>query len=147
MGIEHKDTYFIAVKVFLEKNGKLLILKDCFGKWDLPGGRLQKDEFDTPLEDVIKRKMKEELGDNVQYTIGQPLLFMRHQRVEQVEGSPTIRIFAIGYEGLLQSGDIHLSERHSEMIWVDPKNFKPEQYFEGGWLRGVEDYLKLRNKK
>jgi len=29
--ITEKDTYFIAVKVFLEKNDKFLILKDDFG--------------------------------------------------------------------------------------------------------------------
>lgn len=29
-----KDTYFVAVKVFFKKDGKLLILKDCFkGGW------------------------------------------------------------------------------------------------------------------
>src|SRR3989344_1927750 len=32
---EYKDTYFVAVKVFLEKDGKLLILRDNFGDWDL----------------------------------------------------------------------------------------------------------------
>ena len=41
---EEKDTYFVAVKVFLEKGGKFLIIKDNFGDWDLPGGRLTRDE-------------------------------------------------------------------------------------------------------
>lgn len=70
MSIDPKDTYFVAVKVFLEKEGKLLILKDSFGDWDLPGGRIKKDEFDVPLEQVIKRKMSEELGNEIQYALG-----------------------------------------------------------------------------
>jgi len=143
--IEQKDTYFVAVKVFLEKDGKLLILKDNFGAWDLPGGRIKKDEFNIPLDQIIKRKMSEELGNNINYTIDQPVVFMRHERIEQTEGNPTVRIFAIGYQGKLESGDIQLSPRHVEMIWVDPNNFKPEEYFKGGWLKGVQEYLSIRN--
>lgn len=39
--IAQKDTYFVAVKLFLEKDGKLFIFKDKFGAWDLPGGRIK----------------------------------------------------------------------------------------------------------
>ncbi|MFA6255341.1 MAG: NUDIX domain-containing protein [Patescibacteria group bacterium] len=146
MSIEQKDTYFVAVKVFLEKDSKLLILKDNFGDWDLPGGRIKKDEFDVSLEQIIKRKMSEELGNDIQYTISKPTVFMRHQRIEQAPGNPTVRIFAIGYRGILEGGTIHLSERHSEMMWVDPDNFEPEKYFKGGWLKGVQEYLSIRKK-
>lgn len=136
-----KDTYFVAVKVFFKKDGKLLILKDNFGDWDLPGGRIKKDEFDVGLADVIKRKVSEELGNEIVYSIGQPVVFMRHQRVEQAPGNPTVRIFAVGYEGEITGGEVKLSERHPEIKWVDPHDFKPEDYFEGGWLKGVQEYL------
>jgi len=33
------------------------------------------------------------------------------------------------------------------MKWVDPKNFEPEDYFSGGWLKGVKEYLTLRENK
>lgn len=138
-----KDTYFVAVKVFLKKDGKLLIMKDNFGDWDLPGGRLKTDELEAPLEEVIKRKMKEELGSDVRYTIGKPVVFMRHERKETVPGNPTVRIFAVGYEGTLTGGEIKTSERHPEFLWVDPKDFHPEGYFKGGWLKGVREYLAL----
>ncbi|MDP1706882.1 MAG: NUDIX domain-containing protein [bacterium] len=141
-----KDVYFVAVKIFLEKDGKLLILKDSFGEWDLPGGRIKKDEFEISLDQIIKRKMSEELGDDINYKIGKPIVFMRHQRIEQSPGNPTVRIFAVGYEGVLESGEIKLSERHTEMLWVDPKNFQPEKYFTGGWLKSVQEYLEIKNK-
>lgn len=57
-----KDLYYVAVKVFLEDKGKLFIFKDKFGDWDLPGGRIRKDEFEASLDEVIKRKMSEEKG-------------------------------------------------------------------------------------
>jgi len=144
IGIEQKDTYFVAVKVFLLREGKLLILKDNFGQWDLPGGRIKKDEFDIPMEDIVKRKIREELGESIIYCIGKPIVFMRHERTEHAPGNPTVRIFAIGYEGEMTGGEIKLSERHTEMLWVDPKTFEPEKYFEGGWLTGVNEYLKLK---
>ncbi len=141
MLIDQKDTYFVAVKVFFEQDGKLLILKDNFGDWDLPGGRIKKDEFETPLDQIIARKMTQEIGPNATYTIGESRVFMRHERQEAVEGNPTVRIFAIGYSGTITSGEIELSERHTEMQWVDIKTFKPEDYFTDGWLKGVQEYI------
>ncbi len=146
MSIDQKDPYFVAVKVFLEKDGKFLVCKDNFGDWDLPGGRIKKDEFETPLEDVVKRKLSEELGAQIEYSLGKPEVFMRHERIEAVEGNPKVRIFGLGYRATLLNGEVKLSPRHTEMIWADPKTFKPDDYFTGGWLKGVQDYINLVNK-
>jgi len=143
MNSNQKDTYFVAVKVFLEHDGKLYIFKDKFGDWDLPGGRIRQDEFATPLEDIIRRKMSEELGDEVEYTIGKPIVFMRHERIESIPDKPTVRIFALGYKATLTKGKPKLSNMHTESMWVDIKTFKPENYFTGGWLSGVREYLAL----
>ena len=141
-----KDTYYVAIKLFLEQDGKLFIFKDKFGQWDITGGRIQKHEFETPLEDILKRKMHEELGDEIEYSIGKPVVFMRHERVEVGRGGEMVRIFAIGYEGKLLKGEIKLSKMHTEHEWVDIKTFQPEKYFTGGWLKGVQEYLeKMRS--
>ncbi len=140
MSVADKDSYFVAVKVFLEKDSKLLILKDNFGDWDLPGGRIKKNEFTTKLSDVLERKMRQEIGSEAMYTMGAPTVFMRHERVEAAPGNPVVRIFAVGYKATLTSGNILLSPRHTEMQWVDINTFKPEKYFTGGWLKGVKEY-------
>ena len=141
-----KDLYFVAVKVFMrDKNGKLFIFKDRFGDWDLPGGRIKQNEFNKPLEKIIARKMREELGGKVVYKLGQPVVFMRHER-DEVSGrgkDKKVRIFAIGYEAKYQKGEINLGKNHLEYKLVGLKNFKPEKYFKGGWLKGVRDYKKL----
>ena len=147
IGIDQKDVYFVAVKIFLEKDGRILILRDNFGDWDLVGGRIKKNEFDTPLEKMVRHKLSEELGDAIQYEIGKPVVFMRHERTEAAPGNPTVRIFALGYEATLVAEAIQLSERHPEMLWVDPSTFEPEKYFTGGWLKGVKEYLLLRNDR
>ncbi|MEK7588907.1 MAG: NUDIX domain-containing protein [Patescibacteria group bacterium] len=140
-----KEMYFVAVKVFLEKDGKFLICKDDFGDWDLPGGRIKKNEFETSLEDVVKRKLSEELGDNIEYILGEPIVYMRHERKEVTPLGDTAKIFALGYVAKFLGGDIKLSPRHTEMFWVETENFKPEDYFTGGWLKGVQEYLKIKN--
>lgn len=145
MSLAEKETYFVAVKLFLEKDGQLFVCKDRFGHWDLPGGRIRKDEFGKPLTEVILRKVREELGDDVQCWIGRPVVLMRHERHEAEEpGNPLIRIFAVGYEAALKSGTIKLPPLFTEGKWVDVRTYRPEEDFEGGWLAGVQEYLALR---
>lgn len=77
-----------------------------------------------------------------------PVVLMRHERVEAAPDSPTVRIFGLGYEGRVESGDIELSPRHTEMLWVDVATFDPTGYFTGGWLAGVREYLaKVRSAR
>ncbi len=73
---------------------------------------------------------------------------MRHERREHVKGGTVpVRIFAIGYEAIWKGGEVILSPRHPRMEWISVKNFKPEKYFKGGWLRGVKDYLAFTRAK
>lgn len=144
MSTQEKDSYFVAVKIFLEKDGKFLVMKDNFGDWDLPGGRIKRDEFETPLDQIIARKMAQEVGSDIKYKLGNPIVFMRHERVED-STKESVRIFAIGYQASWTSGEIKTSERHTDIIWADQKNFKPEDYFAGGWLRGVQEYMAIKN--
>lgn len=138
-----KDLYFVAVKAFLEDKGKLLIVKDKFGDWDLPGGRLRENEFATPLEEILQRKIKEELGEKVNYKIQEPVVFMRHERDEIFQNAQKEkrRIFAIGYKATYLNGEIILGKNHEKYEWLNIKNFNPEDYFTGGWLKGVKEYL------
>ena len=48
---------------------------------------------------------------------------------------------------MLDRGEIKLSKRHTEMLWIDPKIFESEKYFTGGWLKGVQEYLNIQNKR
>lgn len=79
----------------------------------------------------------------MRYKLEKPVVFMRHERKEN--GSK-VRIFAIGYRVIFLGGKIKLSDQHSESMWVPIKSFNPVRYFEGGWLKGLEEYLELRRK-
>lgn len=136
-----KDLYFVAMKLLLRDGDKLLITHDIFGEWDIPGGRIKPDEFEKPLESVIERKVREELGPEVKYKLGEPKVFFRHERNEHGIDGKRVRIFAVGYEAEYLGGDIKLGKHHDKMEWVDIKSFKPEDYFVGGWLKGIKEYL------
>jgi hypothetical protein len=57
MGTQEKEQWFVTVKVFLRDGDKLLILKDIFDDgWDLPGGRIKMDEFETPLLSIVNQR-------------------------------------------------------------------------------------------
>ena len=137
-----KDLYYVAVKLLLRDGDMLLITHDIFGAWDIPGGRIKKDEFEAPLQSVIARKIKEELGPEVKYKLGEPKVFFRHERKEQKLGE-LVRIFAIGYETEYLGGEVSLGDHHDKLEWVDVKTFKPEKYFTGGWLKGIEEYIRM----
>jgi 8-oxo-dGTP pyrophosphatase MutT (NUDIX family) len=142
MDSKSKDLYFVAVKLFLRDGDKLFISHDIFGSWDLPGGRIKKDEFNTPLKDVIARKVHEELGDDLKLEVKEPNgVFFRVERNEAGLDGQLVRIFAVGYDAKYLSGEIKMGKHHDKIEWVDVKTFKPEDYFKGGWLTGVQEYL------
>lgn len=139
----NKDVYFVAVKVFLQdEKGRMLITKDKFGDWDIPGGRLRENDFLTPLESVVGRKIKEELGDKIKYELGEPIVFMRHERDEILASGERAkrRIFAVGYNAKYLGGDLSLGKNHEKHEWVSVDSFVPEDYFKGGWLQGVKEF-------
>lgn len=140
-----KDLYFVAVKALIRNADKLLIVHDIFGEWEIPGGRIRKDEFSTPLEAVLERKITEELGPNIHYRMGNPQVFFRVERTEHDETPHTVHIFGIGYEVFYEGGEIQLGEHHDQLEWVSVIDFEPQKYLTTGWLEGVEEYLKRDN--
>jgi hypothetical protein len=138
-----KDKYFVAVKLFLRDGDKLLITHDIFGAWDLPGGRIKKDEFDVSLESVIGRKIGEELGGGVRYELGEPKVFFRVERLEH-STQEVVRIFAVGYDATYLGGELKMGDHHDQMKWVDVHTFQPQGFFAGGWLAGVQEYIALQ---
>ncbi len=135
-----RDLYFIAVKLLLRDGDKLLVTHDIFGDWDLPGGRIRMNEFETPIFDIIERKVQEELGTAVRYTLGKPVVTFRVERFEATL-QKKVHIFAVGYEATYRGGEIILGEHHDDMKWVDVTTYDPAADFTGGWLKGLQEYF------
>jgi 8-oxo-dGTP diphosphatase len=112
-------TYFVAMKILVKKNGMFLFLRDVSGKrFDLPGGRIDANENFVALNKIIAREVREELGKKFKYELG-PVLF-QYRRIFQDDK----KIFITVYEAKYLSGEIKLSDEHTEFQWIDPKYFK-----------------------
>jgi 8-oxo-dGTP diphosphatase len=120
-------TYNVGLKILLKKGHQYLFLTDAFGKHlDLPGGRIDENEQTTPLVEVIKREVSEEIGNKIAYMLGKPIFqFRRHFE------SKNLRIFHTIYEAEYLSGEIQLSDEHCHFQWLDQKQIllKEKEFF------------------
>ncbi len=140
-----KGLFYVAVKVMLRDGNRILLLHDIFGDWDLPGGRILPDEFGGDLENVIERKMNEELGNDVTYDVEGIETYFQVTRTEHDTGK-TSHIFAIGFSACYLSGSIMLGDHHDEYRWVDIHDLTPSDYFKHGWEVGITKYIEAQTE-
>lgn len=113
---------FVATKAFIERDGKILILREAgkyqdgtnIGSYDVPGGRL------TPGEnwrDSLVREVKEETGLDV--TIGAPFFVGEWRPTPRGEEWQVVGIFF----RCQATGEVILSQDHDNFEWIDPANY------------------------
>ncbi|OGI18240.1 MAG: hypothetical protein A3J06_02315 [Candidatus Moranbacteria bacterium RIFCSPLOWO2_02_FULL_48_19] len=110
--------FYLTVKGIVERDGKILVLKRSAlddhlpGVWETPGGGVDKEE--SPQE-ALKREILEETGLVV--TIGRPFnVFTFRKDTGEFKVGIT---FLCKYE----SGEVKLSEEHSEYRFIKPSEF------------------------
>ena len=143
------DSYHISQKLFIRDKNKLLIFRlKQGGILDLPGGRINTDEFNVPLKQSLLREAREEVGADLKFAVNlKPVVLFRHQ-VPDGRRDAGSRIFLIGYEAEYLRGLVKLSNEHSEYFWQDLAKIKKlkDQFFPGVW-EGVRQYLNFRLQK
>ena len=79
------DFYQVSLKLIIKnKEGETLILKAAHkgsyvGFYDLPGGRIKINEFQTAFEKLLSREVREELGEKVKINVSfKPVAIGRH---------------------------------------------------------------------
>jgi 8-oxo-dGTP pyrophosphatase MutT (NUDIX family) len=144
---EH-DYYQLSLKVIMTNdNNEILALGGMpngsyAGFYDLPGGRVDKDEFTTPLTDILKREIKEELGE-INYTLKpEPVAVGRHLLSASISGLPEdVHVLYLFFEAKFISGEIKISDEHLDYKWFDLTKHKPSELFKSGNLEGINMYL------
>lgn len=143
-----RDFYQISLKLILKNNQEeILILKALddgvfAGHYDLPGGRIDYNEFDTDFLSILKRELLEEIG-NVEVVIDdKPVALGRAELLKVGPNGKRIRILYVIFEGDYQGGEIVISNEHKDYKWVNLKKIKLEDYFVSGILEGIKMYLK-----
>lgn len=136
----------ISFKLFLKNaDGCVLVgtMPDdaCFpGFYDVPGGRMEIGEFHEPIEKIIEREVREELGSEIRYRLHPvPVAFGRHCAVGK-DGSEWC-VMQIYFEADLLGGEARLSDEHAELKWVDLSAIPLEKHFASAWLEAVRMYL------
>ncbi len=102
----------VGLKILLKKGNKMLVLRTDDGYVDLPGGRIDNVEYESPVEKTIAREIREELG-SVRYALGRPLFTYRRYSPKY-----KARIFVLVYEADYVSGTIRLSNEHISHEWI-----------------------------
>lgn len=134
--------YGIAVKAFIVNDKEeLLILKrdpnDVYkpGKWDNPGGKLEKDE---DLIAGLKRETKEETNLDIEIIL--PL------NVKTIKINEEMIVSLIIFLCKPKSEKIILSEEHTEYKWVSIKDKKEIGKLEEYLIEDIQKYKELKKR-
>lgn len=120
----------ISVKGVLIHRGRVLLLRNDRGEWELPGGRL--DDGETP-EEALVREIWEETGLSASVTsLVDAWIF---------EVTPGKKVLILEYAYRLKGKrDVTISHEHNEHAWLSLANLQREP-LPGGYVRGIQRVL------
>ena len=126
----------ISVKGVLVRRGRALVLRNEWGEWALPGGRL--DDGETP-EEALTREIREETGLTVSVaSLVDAWVF---------EVMPGKKVLILGYACRLNGKrDVTISHEHSQHTWLALADMAREP-LPRGYLRGIRRAVRLVTKE
>jgi 8-oxo-dGTP pyrophosphatase MutT (NUDIX family) len=143
-----KDKYQVSLKLFLkDSKGRILFpfasSKGSYaGYYDLPGGRIEDNEFATPFMDILRRDVQEELG-NISFDVDlNPVLLSR----DEIGPDKETRVLYIFFEGKYFDGDIQISDEHEGMAWEYPWEVDVEKHIKPIHQETFKKYLSKSKK-
>lgn len=147
---KQRDRYQVSLKALIANElGEILALNavptgSFAGYFDLPGGRVDVGEFSTPFIEVLRREIREELGDIVVDISETPVAVGRHLiAAESDKGDgESIHLLYLFFEARYQGGVIRASKEHAGFRWLDLRKHKLPDLFKSGLLEGVSMYLR-----
>ncbi len=131
--------------IIVSRDGKVLTLKRAAddrsrgGSWDLPGGGYEQGEF---VLDAIKREVSEESGLTVSSLSPIYVTNQIDVKVGFFQGS---NVFGICYVSRNWSGEVQLSEEHTEYRWVSPEELLTYSFGEDGrfFVSSIKAFLNI----
>ena len=143
-----KDYYQVSLKLILKNNqGEILGLKadskgSMAGYYDLPGGRIDTDEFKKPLDQIIKREVAEETGNLEFELVPKPVAVGRHLiPAAMTSEKKDIHVCYIFYEAKYLNGNVKISCEHTGCTWLKLSTDHLDRLFTSGILEGMKMYL------
>ncbi len=103
----------VSIKGVVKKDGKILMVKNTHGVYDLPGGRMRCGES---IHDTLVREMQEEIGRNVLHVATAPTLAFSWEYKEGKSHG-----IVIAYEVETEEQDPHAGDADIVGIeWIAP---------------------------
>jgi 8-oxo-dGTP diphosphatase len=135
------ELYQVSLKVLLfNDKDEVLLLKgqpgSFTGLFDLPGGRIDADEHDQDFAQILDRELKEEAGD-IEYVLDDSPQALGHARNPKNGKS----VLYVVFEARHVSGNIVISDEHTDYRWMKLENLDPDQMFAGGLNKAIKNYL------
>jgi len=134
---EHQD-FNVGLKAFVEKDGKLLILKETKGKWELPGGRIEKNELNKSLNEILLRETREELGEDFKLIVDR-IFYTWIRKLDNDD----FCIFLVGFQCEYVGGGVILSPEHEDFRWIGKEEIAQLE-FANTYQEAVEYYFAER---
>ena len=145
---KERDFYQISLKLLLKNNnGEVLALKSVdngsyAGYYELPGGRIDTDEFAIDFIDILNREALEEIGNSDFKINPKPVAVGRHLIPSGISKSgKDIHILLVFFEAEYFGDEIKISDEHTDHKWLDLDKIELEKYFKSGILEGIKMYL------
>lgn len=111
---------------------------------DLPGGRINEDEYEEPFASVLEREVREEIGEDVRLQISDVPVFVSRHRFRRKSGE--VSVLYVFFDATYLGGEIRVSSEHVGMRWLSPDTRFDGLFFEG-LAEGMVDYQKVLEKK
>lgn len=140
-------TFGVAVKAYIFKNGKLLIIYkteneaqgnlDTKDRRDFPGGRI---EFGEQPEDALRREVMEEVG--LQVDIIRPFHVWSFVKSD-------FQLVGVNYLCLWREGEVVLSQEHEKYEWLTYEDISSRKWAEEQYFKAFEAFSehKIRQQR
>jgi 8-oxo-dGTP pyrophosphatase MutT (NUDIX family) len=130
----------ISLKIFLQREGSFLILRDRISqRGDLPGGRLSTAEFYGDWVACVHRELREELGPELSYELHPEPLFTFPHRILSA-GTDAL---GVAYHALHTGGGLTLSDEHDQCTWVPVDGYDPTGFFHEHMAEAVRRFQRM----
>lgn len=148
--MKENQWFHVSLKLFIKnKKGEILLLKmpngsSMAGYYEFPGGRIAVDENKDDFRDIIKREVSEELGNDFEYSVNlKPVSYSVHKYNSKLL-EKEVSVLCLFFDANYISGEIELSDEHSDYVWMHINEQNVEKYFIRGPHEGMQNYLKFK---
>jgi len=123
----------ITTKAIIHKEGKVLLVEDHNGKWEMPGGKI---DFNESPNDTIQRELREELGFTNVMVENVVNVWSFSVTKDEVEYQFVVIVYSVKTD----ETEVVKSDEHKEYKWI-PFSEVDSLNIREGYKESINKYL------